>query len=400
MTFFTGAIGLLVVAVIGVFLLPRLWASRQAGETTLDWLALRDAELSREEALLEKGASSLRSDAELRVFDELQEVPAEAVGTPTGPAGLAWPVGLFLVFVILTLPPALYHFLGSYEDVVITEELGALDPSSRDSVEALVESIVKRSKARPANADYHSILGDYYTAQGAHDQALASYEQLLVLFPESPEILARAAQAEYLQGDRSLSTRARLRAEAALAADPAQRTALGTLGMAAFEAGNYAEAVSFWERLLALEPPGSEGSQMLATLIAEARTQGNLNAGEPSVLDDNVGVGAITVSVSLPEGVTETEGVVFVVARPAGSEQRMPTAVVRRGAGELPLSVTLDDSNSMAGQTLSSLSAVDIEVQLSPTGQPGRQNASWVAAQKGVSLAPGAKVALTLKSAE
>jgi len=399
-TFFTGAIGLLVVAVIGVFLLPRLWASRQAGETTLDWLALRDAELSREEALLEKGASSLRSDAELRVFDELQEVPAEAVGTPTGPAGLAWPVGLFLVFVILTLPPALYHFLGSYEDVVITEELGALDPSSRDSVEALVESIVKRSKARPANADYHSILGDYYTAQGAHDQALASYEQLLVLFPESPEILARAAQAEYLQGDRSLSTRARLRAEAALAADPAQRTALGTLGMAAFEAGNYAEAVSFWERLLALEPPGSEGSQMLATLIAEARTQGNLNAGEPSVLDDNVGVGAITVSVSLPEGVTETEGVVFVVARPAGSEQRMPTAVVRRGARELPLSVTLDDSNSMAGQTLSSLSAVDIEVQLSPTGQPGRQNASWVAARKGVSLAPGAKVALTLKSAE
>ena len=161
--------------------------------------------------------------------------------------------------------------------------------------------------------------------------------------------------------------------------------------MAAFEAGDYSEAVGFWERLLALEPPGSEGSQMLATLIAEARTQGNLEVGEPPALDNNAGLGAITVSVSLPEEVTETEGVVFVVARPAGSEQRMPTAVARRGAKELPLSVTLDDSNSMAGQTLSTLSAVDVEVQLSPTGQPGRQNASWVAAQKGVILAPGGR---------
>jgi len=399
-TFFTGAIGLLVVAVIGVFLLPKLWAGRQAGETTLDWLALRDAELSREEPLLEQGVSSLRSDAELRVFDELQEGQARDAEGPAAPSRIAWPVGLFLVVVMLTLPPVLYYFLGSYEDVVITEELGALDPSSRDSVEALVESIVKRSKARPANADYHSILGDYYTAQGAHDQALASYEQLLALFPESPEVLARAAQAEYLGGDRSLSTRARLRAKAALAADPGQRTALGTLGMAAFEAGDYSEAVGFWERLLALEPPGSEGSQMLATLIAEARTQGNLEVGEPPALDNNAGLGAITVSVSLPEEVTETEGVVFVVARPAGSEQRMPTAVARRGAKELPFSVTLDDSNSMTGQTLSTLSAVDIEVQLSPTGQPGRQNASWVAAQKGVILAPGAEVVLTLKAAE
>ena len=139
---------------------------------------------------------------------------------------------------------------------------------------------------------------------------------------------------------------------------------------------------------------------MLAMLITEARTQGNLEAGEPPALDNNAGLGAITVSVSLPEGGTETEGVVFVVARPAGSEQRMPTAVVRRAARELPFSVTLDDSDSMAGQTLSSLSAVDIEVQLSPTGQPGRQNASWVAEQKGVSLAPGAEVVLSLKAAE
>ena len=139
---------------------------------------------------------------------------------------------------------------------------------------------------------------------------------------------------------------------------------------------------------------------MLATLIAEARTQGDLKLGEPSELDANTELSAITVSVALPEGVTETEGVVFVVARPAGSEQRMPTAVVRRGARELPFSVTLDDSNSMAGQNLSSLSAVDVEVQLSITGQPGRQNASWVAEQKGVALGPGAEVVLTLKPAE
>ena len=109
----------------------------------------------------------------------------------------------------------------------------------------------------------------------------------------------------------------------------------------------------------------------------------------------DAGVG-VEVQVALPEG-GEAEGAVFVLARPSGSAQRMPTAVVRREASQLPFRVRLDDAASMAGQTLSSLPRVDIEVQVSPTGQPGRANASWVATVSSVEPSDSAVIEVVLE---
>lgn len=75
----------------------------------------------------------------------------------------------------------------------------------------------------------------------------------------------------------------------------------------------------------------------------------------------------------------------------------MPTAVVRRDAAQLPLSVRLDDASSMAGQTLSSLALVDIEVQVSPSGQPGRANATWVATAEAIQPSDTARIQLQLR---
>jgi cytochrome c-type biogenesis protein CcmH len=87
----------------------------------------------------------------------------------------------------------------------------------------------------------------------------------------------------------------------------------------------------------------------------------------------------ITVRVELPAGAAVAPAdTVFVLARNAESNSRMPVAVQRLSAGELPLTLRLDDSNSMAGQTLSSLAAATVVVQVSPGGQPGEANASWL----------------------
>ena len=75
----------------------------------------------------------------------------------------------------------------------------------------------------------------------------------------------------------------------------------------------------------------------------------------------------------------------------------MPIAVLRRSVADLPLEVTLDDSNSMAGQSLSTFDRADIEVQLSPSGQPGLQNASWTVLAENVELGPDIRVDLVLQ---
>ncbi len=253
--------------------------------------------------------------------------------------------------------------------------------------------------------DYLSLLGNTTRHRSATATRYEVYKRLLELFPEAPEVLARTAQADYLSRDRVLSDDAKRWAEAALAADPDQRTALGTLGMAAFESENYVVAVGYWQRLQRFEAPGSPGYAMMESVIAEARRRlaGGSNQtddpeGASAALTSSLDVG-VAVNVQLPDGAslapTET---IFVIARPAGSTQRMPTAVVKRAAQDLPFIVRLTDGSAMAGQRISILKSVDIEVQVSPSGQPGRAQASWLGQAFGIKPSVDAEVAITLKS--
>jgi len=396
-TAFYGAMSLLTVLAIGLLLVPRWQQRRWQGESNLDWLALRQGELS---DVVGEDRQALSRDAELRILDESSGAESEQV-LPNGGTFAGGRRGVLLLIAVVVIAPILLYFnLGAIEDVRIADALEGMQDASPAEVQRLLSDIEERSAAKPGNVEYLSLLGEYYTAQNAHVRALEIYEQLLLEFPESAELLARAAQAEYLKGERQLTDRARRRAEAALAINPEQRSALGTLGMAAFEAGQYARALQYWEQLLAFEAPGTPGYQMLTTIIAEARTRGGL-ADAPAVLaieaEPSLSVG-VTVTVAMPEGVT-AQGTVFVIARPSGGAQRMPTAAVRRSASELPFSVRLDDTSSMAGQKISALSLIDVEVQLSETGQPGRANASWLANAANIEPTEDAKIQLVLEVA-
>ena len=397
MTAFYAAMSLLTVLAIGLLLVPRWQQRRWQGESNLDWLALRQGELN---DVVGEDRQALSRDAELRILDESSDAESEQV-LPNGGTFAGDRRGLVLLIAVVVIAPILLYFnLGAIEDVRIAEALEGMQDASPAEVQRLLNDIEERSAAKPGNVEYLSLLGEYYTAQNAHVQALEIYEQLLLEFPESAELLARAAQAEYLKGERQLTDRARRRAEAALAINPEQRSALGTLGMAAFEAGQYARALQYWEQLLAFEAPGTPGYQMLTTIIAEARTRGGLAdapAVSPIEAEPSLSVG-VTVTVAMPEGVT-AQGTVFVIARPSGGAQRMPTAAVRRSASELPFSVRLDDTSSMAGQKISALSLIDVEVQLSETGQPGRANASWLANAANIEPTEDAKIQLVLEVA-
>ena len=400
-TFYVAAAALTLVA-LGLLLIPRWHSRRWQGESNLDWLTLRQSKLQ-DSGLAEQ--QTLSRDAELRILDETPDPVSEVATESTGKFAGGIAGALLLVMVVVIVPVLLYWDLGAIEDVRITAALENMQDASPAEVQTLLADIELRSDAKPGNVEYLSLLGEYYTAQNEHVQALEIYEQLLQQFPESAELLARAAQAEYLKGERLLTDQARRRAEAALAINPEQRSALGTLGMAAFEAGNYSQALQYWERLLAFEAPGTPGFQMLTTIIAEAKTRGGLS-NEPAAsmampkagAELTPGIGVI-VNVAMPDGSTP-RGTVFIVARPSGATQRMPTAAVRRSASELPLSVRLDDASSMAGQKISALNRVDIEVQLSATGQPGRANASWLATAANVEPSTDAAIQLILEAVE
>jgi cytochrome c-type biogenesis protein CcmH len=97
---------------------------------------------------------------------------------------------------------------------------------------------------------------------------------------------------------------------------------------------------------------------------------------EPAPAEMTAGV---TVSVRFPEGAQYNPGdTVFVLARNADSDSRMPIAVQRLQAQQLPLTLRLDDGNSMAGQKLSETPSVLVVVQVSPGGTPGEAGATFL----------------------
>jgi cytochrome c-type biogenesis protein CcmH len=188
-----------------------------------------------------------------------------------------------------------------------------------------------------------------------------------------------------------LSRRARAWAEQALAVDPTQAAALATLGMAAFEAADYRQAIVYWQRLRDLEAPGSPGHEMLGQVIARSR----LELGESD--EPVVAAPGVVVKVSVPERQSPPEGsVIFILARPEGASAGMPIAVVRTTAVEWPLTVRLDDGSSMAGQRLSDFARVSIEVQISQNGQPGRDNALLWSALESVPVGGDSPVVVQL----
>tara|TARA_R110002094_G_scaffold211458_4_gene181894 strand:- start:2427 stop:3617 length:1191 start_codon:yes stop_codon:yes gene_type:complete len=370
-TFLLACAGLVVLS--GLFLLFPGRATRRpvddGAQANLDWYRLRRAELA------DAGEADLETDTQLRLLEDQQgQLAAAATEEPARRAFPLWA----LVPVVAVMAAVLYYQLGSVTDVRIAQQLGDLGETPTEAqLSELMVAIEERASQRPDNLHYLALLGRYQMGQGDYALAAESYDRLVQAAPEDPQALAYSAQARFLADGRTLSPSAQARAEQALAIDPQQRTALGLLGMSAFERGQFRAAIQYWERLIVMEAPGSEGQQLIAGVINEARQR----LGEAVSPTDEVAVPGtgVTVTVALPEGASLADSdTVFVLARAAGSESRMPIAAQRLAASQLPATLRLDDNSTMAGQKLSTAGEILVLVQVSPAGTPGEENATWL----------------------
>lgn len=383
--FFLAAAALLLLAagllLVGPSRRPR---GADADNPNLAWYRTRERELAGEDgALVEEARLRLLEDGVVTAPGENADDENGAQATRAGitsPAFASRGSVAALVVVLVAATVLIYRQTGSLEDVLIYRELRDLAPEDGEAARvALLERIRARSAARPDNLQYLNLLGRLNMAAENFAQASEAFARLVERAPEDPQALAMAAQSRFLADGRQLDAQAQLFAERALAVDPDQRAALGLLGMASFEAGSYNAAVTYWERLRALEDRGSPGYEMLGEVLALARERaGPALAADGAAGDtpDADGPG-ISVALRLADSATaDPSATVFVFARPRG-QGGMPVAVRRLRAGELPLTLRLTDSDAMAGQRLSEAGSVVVSAQVSANGQPGRANARF-----------------------
>jgi len=336
-------------------------------QANLQWLEMRKRELLADDP-------NLSQEAALRLLEEgLKELPDNEAksGLPK------MRVVVFATLVACTVGFFVYDDIGAYDDLRISERLQAINDGSPDTdVRALVADIEERLEQRPNNRAYLGLLGSYYMGQAAYPKASQIYEHMAELMPDAPQILAYAAQARYLSRNRQLDDRSKLWAEQAISLNPRQTTALGLLGMAAFESGDYQTAIKHWRLLRALNGAGTPEAQVLDDLLAQAREA----SGElPPV--ENIAAASSSLVLKLDFSVTprNTTGTVFVVVRPEGMERGMPLAVKRLSVSDLPATVTLSDADSMAGQKLSTQTAVAVSAHLSLSGSASSAGAPYKA---------------------
>ncbi len=307
------------------------------------------------------------------------ELAAEAPA-PVAPASRA-PWITAIVIVALVPAAALLAYLALGRPDALDADVARKRFSDAEIV-AMVERLAQRMKENPSDAQGWLLLGRSWNALQRYDDAAKAYGEAAARLPGNADVLADWADTLGMTQGRKLAGRPTELIAQALAIDPQHPKSLALAASAAMERGDDKAAVAYWRRLLAVLPPGSEDAQGVRETIAQleggsavtppatapvpAPASSPAQPAAPASAASRV-AGRVVVAPALASRVPP-DATLFVFARaPQGS--RMPLAIVRRSARDLPFDFALDDSMAMSpAARLSGASSVVVEARISASG--------------------------------
>lgn len=339
--------GLLLLTALAFLLIPvlrirKLQAEedRTALNVTLYQERLQELEAQRQAGVLDDAQMQAgRAEAARELLDD-----TEGVQRRSGVLGGKIPLVSALLVPVLGV--ALYLHWGALDQVEQTRQLAAMQPQSIEEMTARLEQTVKQ---QPDSAEGWYFLGRTYMAQERAGDAAKAFERAVEIAGRAPELLGQWAQALYFAEGKQWNEQLQGLTDEALKADPEEVTSLGLLGIAAYESQRYADAVRYWERLVAVLPEQDPSRAAIAGGIERARQQMGEGKQSSAAAEPSAKVHALEVSVSLSPEVQQNvqpDDAVFVFAR-ALSGPPMPLAVKRLKVSDLPVQISLSDVDAM-----------------------------------------------------
>lgn len=348
------------------------------GEANLDILRDQLAEL---DADLRNGVISpdqhevARMEIERRVLDESQ---GSGSGTQHAQTARRWLAPALTIAALPAAAIALYLQIGSTEgldvDAYIEQQASEITP---EKVEQMTRQLAQHLEQNPDDAEGWAMLGRAYRALHEFEQSARAWARAAQLQPKDADVLTDFAEALGLAAQGDLSGEPTRLLERALQLDPAQSKALALGGSAAFGREDYAAAIDYWQKLLALSAGDEQLSDALRTGIAEAQARMDQAGTRVAPAADTAVSGAISGTVSLSAELVQSVAAgdtVFVFAR-AAEGPGMPLAAARVQAGELPYRFRLDDSMAiMPGRKMSDAQELVIGARISKSGVAARSS--------------------------
>jgi cytochrome c-type biogenesis protein CcmH len=276
----------------------------------------------------------------------------------------------------------LYLALGT-PDALRATPATAARPTEQQVI-AMVDSLAQKMKADPRDPKGWRLLGRSYAALGRFHDSAEAYAQAVQHGADDAAVYADWAEALALEHN-DMRGEPEALARKALDRDAQSVKALALLATAAYERQDYDGAIATWRRVQAALPPGSDdAAQAAAAIVRIERARGGASAPAAAVASVS---GRVELAPSLAGKVAPSD-TLFVFAR-AADGPRMPLAILRRTAADLPLAFRLDDSMAMgAGSRLSSVPSVVIEARVSKSGRAAPQPGDL--AGHSAPVAPGA----------
>ena len=371
-TFYIAAI-VLVLLVLAALFRPFFWkttvhhASRQQLNAAIYKEEIAKLEKERSEALID-GATYEISHAEMRqrLFQDTSEDDGVAVlGSPKKTI-------IALTIFIPVIAAAMYFWLGSAQQIA---DGGAKQQVAQQDVEKMVAGLAAKMEQDPSNLKGWAMLARSYKVMGRPKDAEKAYDRAGSYLDTDPQLLADYADVSASNANGSFEGKPQAIINRALKADPNNMMALWLAGTADYNRGDYKGAVQVWGRLAKLLPADSEDMKMIQGSIMEARGKANLppeplvsQATSPvaAVSSKNIN-GTVEINPDLKSRI-KPDYIVMVIARAPGA--RMPVAIMRGKAADLPLRFVLNDALAMTPDALiSNLSEATIEVRISKSGQ-------------------------------
>lgn len=267
--------------------------------------------------------------------------------------------------------------MGPSVDKILRGEAPSADDAKGRTMADFARLLQDRLQRDPKNADGWFMLGIAYMQMEMAQPASTAFEHAWRLRPDESRYALLYAQSRIFGNQGQLEAVSRRLLESVLAENPAHESALLMYGLAAHRSGDFSTAVTQLERLQQLRGArgaGDGGSQLLAQLddtLADARqrlAQAAAGVAAPAA--------ALRVKVRVDRslaGKYSPDDTLYIFARPLAGPP-MPLAVVKRRAGELPLTIELDDRQSMMPQRpLSSVQEITVTARISRHGSPEPQ---------------------------
>lgn len=332
----------------------------------------------------------------------LLAIPAAIVSWPLfkGPAKEKI-TGLFVVLVLPLAGILMYQEIGTPEAIHLPAQSMTRQTAQQQSahdmqggqMDALIASLQQRMQENPGDPEGWLILGRSLKTMQRYAEAENALTNANRMIPGNPTIMVELAEAKlFNSGQAAISDEARQLLEAALAIDPNQQKGLWIMGLAAAQAGEDTEAVSYWTKLLDQLDPGSGPYQSVSEQIAMAQTRlgqpvtvgampAGPTAGETPVAHPPMAKPAentaaadgfsIPVTVNLGSDVSgpfPASAALFIFVHPEGAVG-MPLAVKRMAPQGFPMQLQFTDADLLRpGQSLQDFDQLDISARISMAG--------------------------------